>query len=189
MSSQPRFEGPARRRAIRLLDETTALYRGAGYETIDRRSALEARISGPSRVPLVLHLVPEGRIFGGTYGLEISTGAGTLAGTAGLTVRGRGVVRMHGVRFKPRRGDQAGSRLAGRLEADEQLARRLAAVHFERIRIEPDGKAVIRHMGGSLVWILFPPVIKAIPLVADQVRATIAAMERFAEVGRQPRAG
>jgi Protein of unknown function (DUF3156) len=146
-------------------------------------------VSGPSCLPLVLRLVPEGRIFGGTYGLEISTVESPCARSAGLRARGRGVAQWHGVVFKHRRGDEAGHRLAGRLGADAQLAERLAAVHFERIRIEPDGRPVIRHMGGSLVWLLFPPLVKGIPLVPEQVHATIAAMERFAEAGKQPRAG
>jgi hypothetical protein len=184
LPSEPRFEGPARRRAVRVLDDTAALFAGAGYETVDRRSALEARISGPSRMPLVLRLVPEGKVFGGTYALEITTANPVVEGSAGLTARGRGVVRMQGIRFRSRRGDEAGRSLAGRLEANERLTRRLAAVHFERIRVEPDGRAVIRHMGGSLVWILFPPVVKGIPLVAEQARASIAAMEAFAEAGR-----
>jgi len=104
-------------------------------------------------------------------------------------VRGRGLVRMQGVAFRPRRGDDAGRRLAERLRADRDLAEHLAAVHFERIRIEPDGRAVIRHMGGSLVWMLFPPLVKAIPLVPEQVRATIAAMESFVEAAEKLRAG
>ena len=147
------------------------------------RAYIALRISGPSRVPLVLRLVPEGKIFGGTYALEISTANRVLAPSAGLTARGRGVVRMQGIRFRPRRGDEAGRRLADRLEANDRLTRRLAAVHFERIRVEPDGRAVIRHMGGSLVWILFPPIVKGIPLVSEQAHASIAAMQAFAEAG------
>ena len=74
--------------------------------------------------------------------------------------------------------------LAERLAGDHELGERLAAVHFERIRIEPDGRPVIRHLGGSLVWIAFPPLVKAIPLVPEQVRATIAALGAFAAAGR-----
>jgi hypothetical protein len=96
---------------------------------------------------------------------------------------------MQGIRFRARRGDQAGRRLADRLEADDRLTRRLAAVHFERIRVEPDGRAVIRHMGGSLVWILFPPVVKGIPLVSEQAHASIAAMQAFAAAGREAGGG
>lgn len=184
MPSEPRFEGPARRRAVRVFDDAVALFAGAGYETVDRRSSLDARISGPSRMPLVLRLVPEGKVFGGTYALEISTASRVVAPSAGLTARGRGVVRMQGIRFRSRRGDGAGRGLADRLEANEGLARRLAAVHFERIRVEPDGRAVIRHMGGSLVWVLFPPLVKGIPLVTEQAHASIAAMEAFAEAGQ-----
>jgi hypothetical protein len=91
---------------------------------------------------------------------------------------------MQGIAFRPRRGDEAGRRLAERLAADRRLAEQLGKVHFEAIRVEPDGRPVIRHLGGSLVWILFPPLIKGIPLVAEQVRATIEALEAFAAAGR-----
>jgi hypothetical protein len=188
LSSRPRFEGPARRRAARLLDDTAALFRAAGYRTIERRSPLEARISGPSHAPLVLRLVPEGRIFGGTYGLEVSTLERPFARSAGLSARGRGIVHMRGVRFRPRRGDETGRRLAERLGADPQLAEHLSRVHFERIRVEPDGRPVIRHMGGSLVWLLFPPLVKRVPLVPEQVAATIAAMQSFVEAKDRLRA-
>jgi hypothetical protein len=129
-------------------------------------------------------MAPEGRVFGGTYGLEISSAEPVVGRSAGVTARGRGVVRMRGVSFRARRGDRAGQQLASRLESDSRLVDRLATVHFERIRIEPDGRAVIRHMGGSLVWILFPPLIKGIPLIPDQVRAVIAALDAFADAGR-----
>jgi hypothetical protein len=39
-------------------------------------------------------------------------------------------------------------------------------------------------MGGSLVWILFPPIVKGIPLVSEQAHASIAAMQAFAEADR-----
>jgi hypothetical protein len=56
-------------------------------------------------------------------------------------------------------------------------------VHFEAIRIEPDGRAVIRHMGGSVVWMLFPPLVRPVPLVDEQARATLEALDAFARVG------
>jgi hypothetical protein len=129
-------------------------------------------------------MVQEGRIFGGTYALEISTAEPLLPPTRGLSARGRGVVRQHGIAFRAHRGDEAGRRLAARLESDRRLVERLGRVHFERIRVEPDGRPVIRHMGGSLVWILFPPVLKGIPLVPEQVDAAAAALEAFAAAGR-----
>jgi hypothetical protein len=103
--------------------------------------------------------------------------------TRGLSARGRGVVRLRGIAFRGRRGDEAGQRLAERLEADEQLTGQLGQVHFERIRVEPDGRATIRHMGGSVVWVLFPPIVKAIPLVPEQAVATLRALEALAQLG------
>ena len=91
---------------------------------------------------------------------------------------------MQGVRFRARRGDAAGKELAERLGSDARLTERLGLVHFERIRVDPDGRPVIRHLGGSVVWILFPPLVRRIPLVPDQVDATLAALEAFAAAGR-----
>jgi hypothetical protein len=56
-------------------------------------------------------------------------------------------------------------------------------VHFEEIRVEPDGRAVIRHMGGSVVWLLFPPMARPIPISAEQIRATIEGLEAFVRAG------
>ena len=91
---------------------------------------------------------------------------------------------MQGVRFRAKRGDEAGGRLAEQLGADVRLGELLGRVHFERIRVEPDGRPVIRHMGGSVVWVLFPPLVKRVPLVPEQVDATLAALEAFAAAGR-----
>jgi hypothetical protein len=131
-----------------------------------------------------VQLTPEGRIFGGSYGLELSTEEPVLPLTRGLSARGKGVVKMQGVRFRAKRGDVAGAQLAERLGSDTELAERLSRVHFERIRVDPEGRAVIRHLGGSVVWILFPPLVKRVPLVPDQVTATLAALEAFAAAGR-----
>jgi hypothetical protein len=38
---------------------------------------------------------------------------------------------------------------------------------------------VIRHLGGSVVWVLFPPLVKRVPLVDEQVEATLAALNGF----------
>ena len=180
-----RLEGPARRRAAHVLEENVDLFRRAGYADGQVVGALEAHLAGPQRLPLRLTLAPTGRVFGGTYALEVATAEPVLGQSGGLGARGRGVVRLQGIAFRPRRGDQAGHQLARRLEENRQLVERLTKVHFEALRVEPDGRAVIRHMGGSVVWILFPPLVKGIPLVAEQVRATIAALEAFAEAGRR----
>jgi Protein of unknown function (DUF3156) len=148
-------------------------------------SPLEARVRSPAGgVPLRLELTPDGRIFGGSYGLELSTREPVLPPTRGLSARGKGVMKMQGVRFRAKRRDEAGKRLAEQLGGDARLNELLGEVHFERIRVEPDGRPVIRHMGGSVVWVLFPPLVKRVPLVPDQVEATLAALEAFAAAGR-----
>jgi Protein of unknown function (DUF3156) len=130
--------------------------------------------------PLRLALRPTGgRIFGGTYALEIATDQPALPRTQGLAARGRGIVKMHGVTFRARPDDDEGRRLAERLTSDPALTSALSTVHFEQVRVEADGRAVIRHMGGSLVWLLFPPMSHPVPIVPEQVRATIAALEAF----------
>lgn len=182
MKAAARFEGPARRRAIASLDDAIERFGRAGHSQAERVTPLEARLCSPTDArPLRLRMTQEGRIFGGNYGLEISTDEPVLPSTRGLSARGKGLVRMQGVRFRARRGDPAGKELAERLGSDLRLAERLRLVHFERIRVDPDGRPVIRHLGGSVVWILFPPLVKQIPLVPAQVDATLAALDAFAD--------
>jgi Protein of unknown function (DUF3156) len=177
----PRFAGPARRRAVIALDDAIERFRRAGYLEVERLSPLEARLRSSTGRPSVrLVMSQEGKILGGNYALEISTEEPVLRPTRGLTARGKGLVRMRGVRFRARRGDPEGRRLAERLGSDARLTERLGRVHFERIRVEPDGRPVIRHMGCSVVWVLFPPLVKQIPFVPEQVDATLAALEAFA---------
>ena len=148
-------------------------------------SLLQARLSSPAGgVPIRLELTRDGRIFGGNYGLEVSTDEPVLPPTRGLTARGKGVVRMQGVRFRAKQGDEAGRRLAERLGADAHLSDLLGRVHFERIRVEPDGRPVIRHMGGSVVWVLFPPIVRDTPLPAGQPEAMVRALDEFARAAR-----
>jgi len=40
-------------------------------------------------------------------------------------------------------------------------------------------------MGGSVVWILFPPLVRTIPLVDEQARATLRALDAFARAGHE----
>ncbi len=180
----PRFEGPARKRAVLALDRTIELFAREGFSRVDRTGASSARLTSPTGETIWLSMAREGRIFGGTYALEVAAAGRVLPATRGVSARGRGIVRLQGIEFRGRRGDAAGRELAERLAGDHELGERLAAVHFEKIRIEPDGRPVIRHLGGSLVWIAFPPLVKAIPLVPEQVRATIAALGAFAAAGR-----
>lgn len=181
MRTLARFEGPARRRAVASLDDAIGRFRNAGYSEAERLGPLQARLQAPTgRWPVRLRMTQEGRILGGNYGLEISTDEPVLPPTRGLSARGKGLVRMRGVRFRAKRGDPAGRRLAERLGSDTRLAEQLRLVHFERIRVDPDGRPIIRHLGGSVVWVLFPPLIKQIPLVPEQVDATLAALHAFA---------
>ena len=166
------------------LDDAIESFGRAGYTEVERVSLLEARLSSPAGgVPIHLELARDGRIFGGNYGLELSTAEPLLPATRGFSGRGKGMVKMQGVRFRAKRGDEAGRRLAEQLGADAHLGELLGRVHFERIRVEPDGRPVIRHMGGSVVWVLFPPLVKRVPLVPEQVEATLAALEAFAVAG------
>jgi uncharacterized protein DUF3156 len=176
-----RFQGPARVRAVSALDDAIERFGRAGYSDAERLDPLQARLrSSTGRWPMRLRMTQEGRILGGNYALEISTDEPVLPPTRGLSARGKGLVRMRGVRFRAKRGDPAGRLLAERLGSDARLVERLRLVHFERVRVDPEGRPVIRHLGGSVVWVLFPPLVKQIPLVADQVDATLAALEAFA---------
>jgi hypothetical protein len=93
---------------------------------------------------------------------------------------------MRGLRFRPRRGgDESASRLATALSSDAELAEALGRVHFERITVEPDGRPAIRHLGGSVVWVLLPPVVRATPLPDGQPEAMVAALDEFARAGER----
>ncbi|HET9310418.1 MAG TPA: DUF3156 family protein [Actinomycetota bacterium] len=180
----------ARTRAREVLARDVEMFAAAGYEGSGRREELHASLSGPEPA-LRLELVPTGgRVFGGAYALEVSSAEPVLLpSTAGLRAKGRGVVRMQGIDFRARRDDPAGTALAGALSTDASLIRALGAVHFEQIRVEADGRAVIRHMGGSLVWLLFPPMTRPIGISDEQVRATADAIRAFAAAGRRSAAG
>lgn len=170
----------ARGRAARALGEVLEGFEQDGFEV--ERDGLSARLRRTPGVPLRVDVVQQGRIFGGSYGLELSTIEPVLRPTRGLRGRGRGMVKLSGVDFRARGGDEAGRLLGAQLEQDPELQRTLAEVHFERIRIEPDGRPVIRHMGGSVVWMLFPPLVRAVPLIPEQRRAAVRALEAFAQI-------
>jgi hypothetical protein len=181
----PRFEGPAYRRAVLAVDDAIGRLGRAGYSRVDRLGPLEARLRrAAGERALHVRMAREGRVFGGTYALELSTAEPVLPPTRGLSARGRGLVRLRGVAFRSRRGDAAGRLLARQLDGDRHLADRLSKVHFERIRVDADGRATIRHMGGSVVWVLFPPLVKPIPFVPEQAVASVRALEAFAAAGK-----
>lgn len=175
----------ARSRARTVLVRDLEAFAAAGYAETGTRRELRATVQGPDGAPLRLELVPTGgRIFGGAFALEVSTAGPVLPPSGGVEAKGKGVVRMQGIAFRPRRRDDATtSDLAARLEADDRLVRALQGVHFEQIRVEPDGRAVIRHMGGSVVWILFPPMARPIAISAEQIRATVGGLEAFTRAG------
>jgi hypothetical protein len=167
------------RRAAAVLASDVEAFEQLGYRPLERSSLYEATLRAPRGMPDVLvRLRRQGRFFGGNWALEVTTPQPVLPPTRrGLSARGRGVVRMRGVRF---RGDDE---LAAALSADGALGEALARVHFEQVSVEPKGCPVIRHMGGSLVWVLFPPIVRATPLPPGQVREMVRALQAFARAG------
>lgn len=180
--------GRARKRAAAVLSDVIGGFAALGYRQTARRDQLEVRVEAEGRPALRLSMrAIGGRIFGGTFALEIATAEPVFPPTRGISARGRGVLRLRTVSFRGRGGDEEGLRLAARLGDDDSLVRAIAPVHFEQVRIEPDGRPAIRHMGGSVVWFLFPPMARPVPIVPDQVRATVKALEAFVDAGNRLR--
>jgi hypothetical protein len=176
------------RRAAAVLASDSEAFERLGYRAGHGERPHSVTLTAPGgRRDLVLRLRPEGRIFGGNWALEVSTAEPLLPATSlGLAARGRGVVKMQGVRFRARRGsDESASRLAAALSADAALGEALGRVHFERVTVEPDGRPAIRHLGGSVVWLLLPPVVRATPLPDGQPEAMAAALDEFASAGER----
>lgn len=174
------------RRAAAALDSDVEAFERLGYRPLERASTASVRLGGPQGArELLLRLTPEGRVFGGNWGLEVATAEPVLPPTArGLAARGRGVVRMQGVKFRARsRNDESAKMLADMLSANAELGEALARVHFEHLAVEPDGRPVIRHLGGSVVWVLFPPVVRSTPLPEGQPREIVRALDAFARAG------
>ncbi len=169
----------ARRRARETLRTNVEVFEGIGYREAGESTAGRVRMESDSGVPIVLSFAMRGRVVGGSFGLEIAAAEPICPATRGLSARGRGVVKLARIDFKARKDDAAGAALAERLNADATLQEALAAVHFERIRVEPDGRPVIRHIGGSVVWMLIPPLARGVPLVPEQAAATVEALEKF----------
>ncbi len=169
-----------RPRAARALDDDLAVFERLGWELTDRPAPLQARLTREDAPALDVRLVQEGRFFGGNFAFEATTADPVLPATGGLTARARGLVRMHGLRFRAR--DPAGRALAAALDEDPVLQRALVDLHFERVFVGPDGRPGIRHLGGSLVWVLMPPIVRATPLVEEQAARLAAALCAFAAV-------
>ena len=176
----------AERRGPAVLAHDIEAFERLGYRPLDRSGALEAVLSAPrGRPDLVVRLVPEGRFFGGNWGLEVATAEPVLPATPlGLSARGRGVVRRQGVRFSARGSDPAAQRLAATLSADERLGTALGGVDFELLSVRPDGRPAIRHLGGSIVWVLLPPVVRETPLPEGQAKALVRAIDAFVAAGK-----
>jgi hypothetical protein len=174
------------RRGPTVLAHDIEAFERLGYRPRERTGGLEAVLEAPRGGPdLVVSLRPEGgRVFGGNWGLEVATAEPVLPATPhGLSARGRGVVRRQGVSFRARGSDPAGRRLAELLSADERLGAALGGVDFELVSVRPDGRPAIRHLGGSIVWVLVPPVVRETPLPAGQAEAIVRAVDAFVVAG------
>lgn len=173
-------------RAERVMADDVEVFERLGYRPLERKafSAVLEPSGGGRRI--ALRLVREGRVFGGNWGLEIATADPVLPPTpGGLTARGRGVVKMRGVRFRARGGDADATALAEALSADAELGEALAGVDFELLSVHPDGRPAIRHLGGSVVWVLFPPIVRGTPLPPVQAKASAAALDAFAAAAQR----
>jgi hypothetical protein len=174
-------------RAARVLADDVKAFEQAGCRFVEHRGDHEAVLAAPRNGGrIVVRLTRVGRFFGGNWGMEVSTEEALLPQTtAGLAARGRGVVRQQGVRFRPRRrGDPDAVRLAEVLSADDKLGEALGRVHFERVWVRRDGRPVIRHLGGSVVWVLFPPIVRATPLPTGQPEEILRALDALRAAGR-----
>jgi hypothetical protein len=179
----------AARRAATVLAHDIEAFERLGYRPLERTGRPEAVLRAPKGGhDLTLRLVPEGRFFGGNWALEVSTAEPVLPATPlGLSARGRGVVRRQGVSFSAKGSDPAARRLAELLSADERLGEALGGVDFELLSVRPDGRPAIRHLGGSIVWVLLPPVVRETPLPAGQAKAMVRAVDAFVAAGEVAR--
>jgi hypothetical protein len=178
-------------RAARVLADDIEAFERAGCRLLERPGALEAVLDAPGDAGrIVVRLTRVGRIFGGNWGMEVTTEDAFLPQTqSGLAARGRGVVKQQGVRFRARRrGDDGAARLAEKLTADQTLGDALGRVHFERLWVRRDGRPVIRHLGGSVVWVAFPPIVRATPLPTGQPQEILRALAAFRAAGQDAEA-
>ena len=173
--------GRARAQAARLLNEVIQAFRPLGYQEAGRPGPLEARLERQGSTPLRLSYAQRGKVFGGQIALEVATAEPVLPATPrGLSAHARGAVRMRGMAFRARGGEANAEALARSLSENARLGEKLGNVHFDRVRVDPDGRPVITQIGGSIVWMLFPPLVRPVPLVPAQAKATAEALEAFA---------
>jgi hypothetical protein len=175
-------------RASKVLADDIEAFEQAGCRLLERRGSHEAVLETPRNAGrVVVRLTRVGRIFGGNWGMEVTTDEAVLPQTdSGLVARGRGVFKQQGVRFRPRRrGDDKAARLGEALSANGALGDALGRVHFERIWVRRDGRPVIRHLGGSVVWVAFPPIVRATPLPDGQAQEILRALDALRTAGRE----
>jgi hypothetical protein len=175
-------------RASKVLADDIEAFEQAGCRLLERRGSHEAVLETPRNAGrVVVRLTRVGRIFGGNWGMEVTTDEPVLPQTdSGLVARGRGVFKQQGVRFRPRRrGDDKAARLGEALSANGALGDALGRVHFERIWVRRDGRPVIRHLGGSVVWVAFPPIVRATPLPDGQAQEILRALDALRTAGRE----
>jgi hypothetical protein len=171
-------------RARATLVDAARAFEACGWRAVDADDHREGiTLTDGGELDFVLRQARQGRVVGGTWALEISTAHPVLPPSGGLRARGIGALRMRGVRFRAGRNDVDGRRLAAGLSEDRRLSEALSAVHFESVRVQADGTPVIRHLGGSVVWVLVPPVIRATPLEEDQASSIAGALRAFAAAG------
>lgn len=178
-----------RRRALalapRVFDESLGCFAQVGYRVVARPSTLVAELEKAGWEPITLRMVSDGGRLGGSYALEAAATEPLFPVTRGLRVRARGLVRLRAAYFRPRRGDVPGQRLSIELRRDARILHHLQPLHWQRIRIEPDGTPVIRHMGGAVVWVVVPPMTRPVPLVPEQAQALGDMVEAFAGAARR----
>jgi hypothetical protein len=167
-----------------MLNDVIQAFRPLGYHEAGRLGPLEARLERRGGPAITISYAQRGKVFGGQIALEVATAEPVLPATPrGLSAHARGAVRMRGMAFRARGGEANAEALARALSEDARLAEKLGNVHFDRVRVDPDGRPVITQIGGSIVWILFPPLVRPVPLVPAQAKATAEALEAFAAAG------
>jgi hypothetical protein len=173
--------GRARAHAARLLEDVIQAFLPLGYHEAGRPGPLEARLERQGSPPLMLRFAQRGKVFGGQIALEVTTAEPVLPATPkGLSAHARGAVRMKGMTFRARGGDANAEALARGLSDNARLGEKLGRVHFDRVRVDANGRPVITQIGGSIVWMVFPPLVRPVPLVRSQAKATAEALEAFA---------
>ena len=156
------------------------MFEGIGYRESGESTAGRVRMESDAGPAIVLSFAGRGRIVGGSFALEIAAAEPICPATSGLErAWPRRRASSPASTSSRRAATRPGSSWPSVSNGSAPLQEALAAVHFERIRVEPDGRPVIRHMGGSVVWMLIPPLARGVPLVPEQARASVDALSAF----------